>query len=222
MSQNDAKTLLTVFLFDNKRIIHHDYAVSDHTVNRGFYRNVLRPGWLWHHDNAPVHSEQLVQWSLARHSIPQLWHPLHYPRSFSSIRTSLCCGFWLGTAFPRSLPYQLSKNKMWHDSYWLTKKMSSKNASNNGNCIGLSVLLPIGTTLKEFDMSRIMTTKHYRLCDWLEQRALLIDPTHGIYPIIISSGLVHFSLGSIHHSTFPFEIVFLFFHFVLISFSNQN
>jgi transposase/AraC-like DNA-binding protein len=94
MSRSNVKTLLTVF-FDYKGIVHHEYAPPGQTVNKEYYREVLRRlrdairrkrpelhasgEWQFHHDNAPAHKAQLVQQFLAKHNIPQVQQPPYSP-----------------------------------------------------------------------------------------------------------------------------------------------
>ena len=99
-SCSKTKTMLTVF-FDWEGIVHHKYAPSNQTLNKGHYLNVLnlfrvstRPipvqlwamgGWQLDHNNAPTHASHLVQsfwWNIRSPrwlspTTPQIWHPVN-------------------------------------------------------------------------------------------------------------------------------------------------
>jgi hypothetical protein len=80
------RTTLTAF-FDDKGIIHHEFVPEKHTVNGKFYKEVIkiRPEFQksesWHllHENAPVHSSDVVSKLLAKGGIPMLSQPPYSP-----------------------------------------------------------------------------------------------------------------------------------------------
>jgi len=80
------KVMLTVFFFDPRGVVHHEYAPQGQNINKQYYLEVLcclrdavrhkrldlwaAGTWQLHHDNAPAHSSQLIQTFLAKHNIP--------------------------------------------------------------------------------------------------------------------------------------------------------
>jgi histone-lysine N-methyltransferase SETMAR len=92
--RSNVKVMLTVF-FDQKGVVHHEYAPQGQTITKEYYVQVLtrlrdavrrkRPllhaagDWLLHHDNAPAHASHLVQQFLANHQIPQVNQPPYSP-----------------------------------------------------------------------------------------------------------------------------------------------
>ena len=105
-SRSSVKVMLTVF-FDCRGVVHHEYAPRNQTINKEYYREVLRRlreavrrkrsdlwqagTWLLHHDNAPAHSSQLVQTFLAKHNVPVVRQAPYSPDMAP-------CDFWL---FPK-------------------------------------------------------------------------------------------------------------------------
>ena len=87
--------------------MHYEFAPRGQTINKEYYVEVLkrlrdavrrkRPrfwscgDWLLHHDNAPVHSSNLVQKFLAKPKIVQLRQPPYSPDIAP-------CAFWM---FPK-------------------------------------------------------------------------------------------------------------------------
>ncbi|KAL2740930.1 hypothetical protein V1478_001071 [Vespula squamosa] len=104
-SLNNVKLLLTVF-FDYEGIVHHEFAPSNQTINKEYYRQVLerlytavrlkRPqlwnlgNWIIHHD-VPTHNSNLIREFLAKHGIIELQQPPYSPDISP-------CDYWL---FPR-------------------------------------------------------------------------------------------------------------------------
>ncbi|KAF7411254.1 hypothetical protein HZH66_000150 [Vespula vulgaris] len=92
-SSNNVKLLLTVF-FDYEGIVHHEFAPSDQTIDKEYYRQVLerlynavklkRPklwnvgNWIIHHD-VPVHTSNLIREFLTKHAIIELRQPPYSP-----------------------------------------------------------------------------------------------------------------------------------------------
>jgi transposase len=74
--RSNVKVMLTAF-FDSRGVVHHEYAPQGQTINKEYYRDVLRRlrdavrrkrpdlwstgNWRLHHDNAPAHSSHLIQ-----------------------------------------------------------------------------------------------------------------------------------------------------------------
>ena len=72
----NVKEMLNVF-FNSRDVVHHEYAPQGQTVNKEYYRDVLRRlrdavrrkredlwssgNWRLHHDNAPAHSSNLIK-----------------------------------------------------------------------------------------------------------------------------------------------------------------
>ena len=97
------KVMLTVF-FDCRGVVHHEFAPRNQTINKEYYREVLRRlrdavrrkrpdlwqagTWKLHQDNAPAHSSQLVQTFLAKHGIPVVRQAPYSPDMAP-------CDFWL-------------------------------------------------------------------------------------------------------------------------------
>ena len=93
-SKSKVKTMLIVF-FDARGIIHHEFVPPNTTVNKEFYKEVLKRllarmrrireqlydsgDWFLLHDNAPVHSSILVQQYLAKRGVTCLSHPPYSP-----------------------------------------------------------------------------------------------------------------------------------------------
>ena len=104
--QSKVKVMLTVF-FDCRGVVHHEYSPPNQTINKEYYREVLRRlrdavrrkrpdlwrarTWQLHQANAPAHSSQLVQTFLAEHSIPVVRQAPYSPDMAP-------CDFWL---FPK-------------------------------------------------------------------------------------------------------------------------
>lgn len=93
MSRSQIKTMLIVF-FDVNGIVHREFVPQGQTVNSIFYLSVLkrlkarihrvRPelvknGWILHHDNAPVHTASIVTKYLALKNITVLSQPPYSP-----------------------------------------------------------------------------------------------------------------------------------------------
>ena len=87
--------------------MHYEFAPRGQTINKEYYVEVLKRlrdavrrkrlrfwssgDWLFHHDNAPAHSSNLVQQFLAKHKIVQLRQPPYCPDIAP-------CDFWM---FPK-------------------------------------------------------------------------------------------------------------------------
>jgi hypothetical protein len=86
--------MLTIF-FDSRGVVHHEYAPQGQNINKEYYLEVLchLRDAVWHkrldlwavgmwqlrHDNAPAHSLQLIQTSLAEHNIPVVRQAPYFP-----------------------------------------------------------------------------------------------------------------------------------------------
>ena len=93
-SRSHVKSILIIFL-DCEGVVHYEFAPRIQMINKKYYVEVLkrlhdavkrkrprfwsRGGWLFHHDNAPAHSSNLVQQFLAKHKIVQLRQPPYSP-----------------------------------------------------------------------------------------------------------------------------------------------
>ena len=94
MSKSKIKVMLITF-FDQKGIVHHEFAPEGETVNQHFYQQVLirlhnrvrcrrrelwsDKSWLLHHDNAPAHKAISVRQFLVKKQITALDHPPYFP-----------------------------------------------------------------------------------------------------------------------------------------------
>ncbi|PNF42337.1 hypothetical protein B7P43_G03673, partial [Cryptotermes secundus] len=101
--RSNVNVILTVF-FDYRGVVHHKYAPLGQTVNKEYYKEVLRHlrdavrrkrpklwearNWQLHHDNDPVHSSHLIQGFLAKHGIPLVRQAPYSPDMAP-------CDFWL-------------------------------------------------------------------------------------------------------------------------------
>jgi hypothetical protein len=109
--RSKVKVLLTVF-FDYRGIVHHSYAPAGQTINKEYYREVIRhlrdavrrkrPD-LWasrncqlHHDNAPALSSHMIQSFLVKHGIPVVRQAPYSPDMAP-------CDFWLFPKLKRPL-----------------------------------------------------------------------------------------------------------------------
>lgn len=88
------KVMLILF-FDRDGVVHYEFAPDGQTINKEFYRDVLRrlrdsvrrkrPAkwnsgkWMLHHDNAPAHSSHVVQNFLTKHGTVQVPQPPYSP-----------------------------------------------------------------------------------------------------------------------------------------------
>ena len=103
MPKSKIKVMLIAF-FDQKGMVHHEFAPESKTVNQHFYQQVLiylhnqvqcsrwelwrDKSWLLHHKNAPTHKAISVRQLLVKKQITALDHPPNSPDLAS-------CDFWL-------------------------------------------------------------------------------------------------------------------------------
>ena len=101
--RSNVKVMLTAF-FDSRGVVHHEYAPQGQTINKEYYRDVLRRlrdavrrkrqdlwstgNWRLHHDNASAHSSHLIQTFLAKNQTPVLQQAPYSPDMAP-------CDFWL-------------------------------------------------------------------------------------------------------------------------------
>ena len=92
--KSNFKTTLIVF-FDIDGLVHHEFVPTGQTVNKEFYKTVLkclrdaarrlRPekwrsgNWILHHDSAPAHRAVTTNEFLVKHNIPSLPQPPYSP-----------------------------------------------------------------------------------------------------------------------------------------------
>jgi histone-lysine N-methyltransferase SETMAR len=109
--RSNVKVMLTAF-FDSRGVVHHEYAPQGQTINKEYYRDVLRRlrdavrrkrqdlwstgNWRLHHDNAPAHSSHLIQTFLAKNQTPVLQQAPYSPDMAP-------CDFWLFRKLKRPL-----------------------------------------------------------------------------------------------------------------------
>ena len=88
-------TCAYIISFDCKGVVHYEFAPRGQTINKEYDVEVVkrlhdavrrkRPrfwssgDWLFHHDNAPANSSNVVQQFLAKHKILQLRQPPYSP-----------------------------------------------------------------------------------------------------------------------------------------------
>jgi hypothetical protein len=132
--------------------VHFEFTSHGQTVNRAYYAEILkrlrevvrikRPElwpnyWILHHDNAPAHKALSVKQFLAQNSITETEHSSYSPDLAQN-------DLWL---FPkiklalRRWRFQDTEDvrKMWWRYWKLFHNRSSKNVSNSGSIVGLSV-----------------------------------------------------------------------------------
>ena len=92
--KSNVKTMLIAF-FNIDGLVHHAYVPRGQTVNKEFYKRVLRRlrdavcrhrpekwrsgSWILHHDNAPAHRAVTTDEFLAKHNILSPPHPPYSP-----------------------------------------------------------------------------------------------------------------------------------------------
>jgi len=92
MSRSRVKTMIIVF-FDSRGIVHKEFVPSGQTVNRAFYKDVLKrlrkrvqrvrrditDDWVLQHDNTPAHTALSIREFLAKKNIRLIPHPPYSP-----------------------------------------------------------------------------------------------------------------------------------------------
>ena len=106
-----SKMMLTAF-FDSRGVVYHEYAPHGQTINKEYYRDILRHlsdavrrkrqdlwssgYWRLQHDNAPANSPHLIQNFLAKNQITVLQQAPYCPDMAP-------CDFWLLRKLKRPL-----------------------------------------------------------------------------------------------------------------------
>lgn len=94
-AEKSAKKVMLIVFFDWNGLVHHEFVPTGVTVNKEYYRDVMRRlrenvrrkrpelwednSWILHHDNAPAHRSLLVTEFLAKHATVILPQPPYSP-----------------------------------------------------------------------------------------------------------------------------------------------